>query len=81
MLSSALGWQVATTITEQGSCDQGLIFAQTVNGSPYSGMGMSNKLHEGIVPPFADVVGLDACKQSFVLNSYKSAIKKSEVKK
>ena len=25
-------------------------------------------------------VDLDACKQSFVLNSYKSAIKKSEVK-
>ena len=44
-------------ITEQGSCDQGLIFAQTVNGSPYSGMGVTNKLHEGIVPPFAHVVG------------------------
>ena len=26
-------------------------------------------------------VDLDACKQLFVLNSYKSAIKKSEVKK
>ena len=27
------------------------------------------------------VVDLDACKQLFVLNSYKSAIKKPEVKK
>ena len=53
MPSSALGWRVATTITELGSCVEGLIFAQTVNGSPYSGMGVTNKLHEGIVlePP------------------------------
>ena len=56
------------TITEQSSCDLGLIFAQTVNGSPYSGMGVINKLHEGIVPPFADVVGSRASSQGDVMD-------------
>ena len=55
-------------ITEQASCDQGLIFAQTVNGSPYSGMYMTIKLHEGIVPPFADVVGSTASSQGDVID-------------
>ena len=68
MPSSALGWRVPTTITEQGSCDQGLMFAQTVNGSPYSGKGVTNKLHEGIVSPFADVVGSRASSQGDVID-------------
>jgi len=57
------GCRVATAITEQGSCEQGLIFAQTVNVSPYSGMGVTNKLHGGIVPAIAYNVGSETSSQ------------------
>ena len=47
---------------------------------------MTIKLHKCVhfvfcIKNIQNFVDLDACKQLFVLNSYKSAIKKTEVKK
>jgi len=44
--------------------NQGLIFAKTVNGSPSSGMDMTNKLREG----FAEIVDSRASNQVYIMD-------------
>ena len=74
MPSSVFGWHVVTAITEQSSCEPGLIFVQNVNGSPHNGMGTANKLHEAIVTRFADNVGARASSQGDMkqINKYRA---------